>query len=138
MLRILGLIAALALSACEEKGSKSVHSPSVQYGQLPAVPKEFIGRWKLVGQECYADADEQPSKKNPSVIIRFDPDFQYELFVEGWRSLGKFKVEQMRDSSPTAQLEGTLYEFDLVKGRLENWSEGEAVYQCGNIFRRDE
>jgi hypothetical protein len=129
---------ALTLGACGEKASKPVPSPSSQHGKLPAVPKEFIGRWKLVGQECEADAEDLPREKHPDVIVRFGQDFRYELSVEGWRSVGRFRIDQMRDSPPTAQLEETMYEFDFVDGRLENWSEGEAVYQCGNIFRRDE
>lgn len=103
-------------------------------GQLAVVPDELLGTWKMVGEKC--EEGETPSTRQVDALIRFERDFSYELTVEGWTSRGKYRVDRMRDSPLRIQLADTLYEFDLVDGRLENWSEGEAVFLCGRIFER--
>jgi hypothetical protein len=100
-------------------------------------PTEFAGNWKLVKQECEPDYPDGPETNLPEMSIRFDPDFRYEALVEGWRFVGVYEVGRMQGSPPSAVLGATLYKFDFVKGRLENWSEGEAVYPCANIFERE-
>lgn len=106
----------------------------VPFGELATVPDELLGAWKMVGEKC--EEGETPSTRQVDALIRFERDFSYELTVEGWTSRGKYRVDRMRDSPLRIQLADTLYEFDLVDGRLENWSEGEAVFLCGRIFER--
>lgn len=108
--------------------------PPQPFGELPAVPDELLGTWKMVGEKC--EEGETPSTRQVDALIRFESDFKYELTVEGWRSVGRYRVERMRDSPLTIRLDDTLYEFDFVDGHLENWSEGDAVYLCGRIFER--
>jgi len=104
------------------------------YGELATVPATMLGSWKMVGERC--EEGETPSAKRVDALIRFEPDFTYELTVEGWTSRGRYRVDRFRDAPLRIQLAGTLYEFDLVGDRLENWSEGDAVYLCGRIFER--
>jgi ABC-type glycerol-3-phosphate transport system substrate-binding protein len=104
------------------------------YGQLTAVPDTMLGSWKMTGERC--EEGETPTTKAVDAQIRFEPDFTYELTVEGWASRGRYRIDRFRDAPLRIQLAETLYEFDLVGDRLENWSEGEAVYLCGRIFER--
>lgn len=104
------------------------------YGQLATVPATMLGSWKMAGERC--EEGETPSAKAVDARIRFEPDFTYELAVEGWTSRGRYRVDRFRDAPLRIQLADTLYEFDLVGDRLENWSEGDAVYLCGRIFER--
>ena len=112
--------------------AKSVRSPS--FGILAVVPEEILGTWKMVGEKC--EEGETPGTKQVDALIRFERDSRYELTVEGWTSRGSYRVERMLDSPLRIQLHDVLYEFDLVDGRLENWSEGDAVFLCGRIFER--
>jgi len=104
------------------------------YGQLTAVPDTMLGSWKMTGERC--EEGETQTTKAVDALIRFEPDFTYELTVEGWTSRGRYRVDRFRAAPLRIQLADTLYEFDLVGDRLENWSEGEAVYLCGRIFER--
>lgn len=104
------------------------------FGDLPTAPETILGSWKMVGERC--EEGETPSTRQVDATIRFEADFGYELVVEGWVSRGRYRVEQMRDVPLRVQLRDTLYNFDLVEGRLENWGEGEAVFLCGRIFER--
>ncbi len=104
------------------------------YGQLTAVPDTMLGSWKMTGERC--EEGETPSAKAVDAQIRFESDFTYELIVEGWASRGRYRVDRFRAAPLRIQLADTLYEFDLIGDRLENWSEGEAVYLCGRIFER--
>lgn len=135
MRRMVTLACAMALVALGVPSAVAAEGPVAQpFGQLAAVPDELLGTWKMVGEKC--EEGETPSTRQVDALIRFEPDFSYELTVEGWTSRGKYRVDRMRDSPLRIQLADTLYEFDLVDGRLENWSEGEAVFLCGRIFER--
>lgn len=115
----------------------AAQTPATQSsGELATAPDAILGTWKMVGEKY--EEGETPDTKQVDASIRFEPDFGYELVVEGWISRGRYRVEQMRDAPLSIQLRETLYEFDLVDGRLENWSEGEAVFLCGRIFERSE
>lgn len=124
----------LALAAFGVPSAAADPSPAQSLGHLAAAPEEILGTWKMVGETC--EEGETPGTKQVDASIRFDPDCRYELTVEGWTSRGGYRVEQMRGSPLMIQLADALYEFDLVDGRLENWSEGEAVFLCGRIFER--
>lgn len=106
------------------------------FGDLSIAPQAILGSWKMVGERC--EEGETPGTRQVDAAIRFDADFGYELVVEGWIMRGRYRAEQMRDVPLRVQLRDTLYNFDLVGDRLENWSEGEAVFLCGRIFERSE
>jgi hypothetical protein len=126
-------LAIVSTSGCDQRAVPE----QPQAASKQVVPREFVGNWKLVRQECEPDYPDGPDKTLPNVSISFKPDFKYEMFVEGWRSVGGFKINAYRGEPLELQVDETMYEFDLVNGRLENWAEGEAVYQCGNIFERE-
>lgn len=132
--RMVFIAGMLALAAFGAPSAAAETAPEQSFGELAAVPRELLGTWKMTGEKC--EEGETPGTKQVDALIRFEPDFRYELTVEGWRSLGGYRVERMRDAPLTIRLDDTLYEFDFVDGRLENWSEGDAVYLCGRIFER--
>lgn len=142
------LLAPLALVACASERSASSEKEAEQstpdeeaaqgssrYGQLQEVPAEFLGRWQLAHQVCEPDSEEVPDTDLPDVVLSFLPDHSYEMVVEGWLGRGTFKVEAFVDDTRLT-LEDTSLNFDAVDGKLENWSEGDAVYPCGNVFER--
>ena len=132
--RMVILAAMLALAASGVPSAAAESPPAKSSGDLAVVLGEVLGTWKMVGEKC--EEGETPGTKQVDALIRFEPDFRYEFKVEGWTSRGRYRVEQMRGSPLSIQLADVLYEFDLVGGRLENWSEGEAVFLCGRIFER--
>lgn len=135
MVRRMVIIAGmLALTAFGVPSAAADPSPAQSFGDLAVAPDAILGTWKMVGEKC--EEGETPGTKQVDASIRFEPDFGYELTVEGWTSRGRYRVERMRDAPLMIQLADVLYEFDLVDGRLENWSEGEAVFLCGRIFER--
>lgn len=136
MLQQRALAAALLLAGCDTAAREIPSQPEQRYGAVSAVPREILGRWEYVGEEC--EEGETPSREKRELVIRFHPDFRYEMHVEGWTFFGKFAVEKFRDETVRVRFEETLYNFNLVKGRLENWSEGDAVYLCGRIFEKKE
>jgi len=134
MAMIAGL-SALCLFGAPSAAAESTASPL--FGKLPAVPGEVLGSWKMVGERC-EEGEATPDTRAVSVNLSLDADFRYELTVEGWRSVGTYRIDRFRDEPLRVQLADTLYEFDLVDGRLENWGEGDAAYLCGRIFERSE
>ncbi len=135
MARQTGIIAvtlALAAYGVPSPATETVSAQSL--GEIAAMPDAVLGTWKMVGERC--EEGETPGTKQVDAFIRYEPDFSYELTVEGWTSRGRYRVERMRDSPLRVQLNDVLYEFDLVDGQLENWSEGDAAFLCGRIFER--
>lgn len=128
---VAGLLA-LAAFGGPPAAAKSIRAPT--FDNSAVVPDEILGTWKMVGEKC--EEGETPGTRQVDARIRFDRDSGYELTVEGWISRGRYRVEHLLDSPLRIQLADVLYEFDLVDGRLENWSEGEAVFLCGRIFER--
>lgn len=124
------------LAGCSNAVPKEQASTDIRPAKGQPVPKEILGRWEYVGEEC--EEGETPSKERREFIIRFHPNFRYEMYVEGWTFFGKYVVERFQDETVRVQFEETLYNFNLVKGRLENWSEGDAVYLCGRMFEKTE
>ena len=110
-------------------------SAPVLAAPLAAVPTEFLGTWHRVHEECEADSDEKPRAALPPMSIRFTPNHEYVLREGTRKTRGRFVMKRYR-SGMELQLADSLLEFDLRNGRLENWSEGEAVYLCGQIFER--
>ncbi len=101
------------------------------------VPTEFVGHWKLIGQECEPNASELPPKRNAQADLNLQADGSYFLTVEGFPMPGRFNYEALKHGSRIT-FERSLLHFEMKNGRLENWSEGDSPYLCGNIFVRDE
>ena len=134
MTRRMAIIAGTLIAAMTVPCAAAETAAKPASGDLTTAPAEILGAWKMVGEKC--EEGETPDTRQINALIRFDRDFGYELTVEGWTSRGNYRVEQLRDSPLTIRLNDSLYEFDLVDGRLENWSEGDAVFLCGRIFER--
>ena len=132
----IAVVLGLVLAGCGKSDSTPNQPETQQYGEVDTVPQAFVGEWRYVGEQCEKDSEETPSKAKRNVTVSFRPDFRYEMYVEGWRSVGSFRIDRFKNSPDRIQLLETLYEFELANDRLENWSEGEAVYLCGNIFER--
>ena len=133
-------LALLALSACAPEQSKSSGNEAghgdPKYGPLDEVPAEYLGNWELTHETCEPNSDEVPDTDLPRVQLFLQPDHTYEMSMEGWRiSVGTFTVKSYADGTELT-LNDTHLDFTLADGRLENWSEGEAVYLCGKIFER--
>ncbi len=130
------LCSASAATAEPDSAPASRASAREAYGPLSRVPPSVLGRWKLTGQECEEEGD--PLRQIGNVFVTFNDDFSYEMNVEGWRFVGKYRVDRFIENKLRIQFEDTAYNFEVEDGRLANWSEGDAVYLCGNIFTRDE
>lgn len=132
------LIAVFSLlwATSADAGPKEKASASIKSAQQRSAPKQILGGWKFVREKC--EDDTTPNGKSRDVTIRFQPDFSYEISIEGWIFSGTYRVIEMRNSPLRVQIIPSLYNFDLIDGRLENWSEGEAVLLCGRIFERQQ
>ena len=119
-----------------DAGLKEKPLASIPSTQQRSAPKQILGAWKFVREKC--EDDVKPSDKSRDVTIRFQPDLSYEISIEGWIFSGTYRVIEMRNSPLRVQIIPSLYNFDLIDGRLENWSEGEAVLLCGRIFEREQ
>ncbi|MBJ7441445.1 MAG: hypothetical protein JHD35_20835 [Sphingopyxis sp.] len=135
MVRVWGPIAVAMLVALSGVPVAAAPSNAEQFGSLTKVPDQILGRWKMIGERC--EEGETPSTKQVSAFLRLDPHFRYELTVEGWSWAGTYRVDRSSNSQLRIQLDATLYNFDLVDNRLENWGEGDATFLCGRIFERE-
>ena len=128
------IVAVAALSSCDV-ASQSAPKPDASYGPLATVPPAFLGTWILDHQSCEADSEQTPDPHPPHVQVDLRPDHTYFMTIEGWPAAGTYTVEHLR-SGDRAVFDITRQHFELNKHWLENWSEGDAPYLCGNIFRR--
>ena len=135
MARVWGPIAVSMLVVLSGVPVAAAPSKAEQFGPLTTAPDQILGYWKMVGERC--EEGETPSTKQVSAFLRLDPHFRYELTVEGWSWAGTYSVDRSSNSQLRVQLADTLYNFDLVDNRLENWGEGDAPFLCGRIFERE-
>lgn len=129
-------LSGVLLATSGNAAPKEDASAKIRSGEQRTAPKEILGGWRFVREKC--EDGVTPGKKNRDVTIRFEPDYSYEISVEGWVFSGSYQVEQRHDSTLRVRIAPSLYDFDLIDGRLENWSEGEAVFLCGRIFEREQ
>ncbi len=141
--------ALLAAAACSpQSGSKpeavaeGIASPAAEDAAIPAsaappsdpVPAKLLGLWVYSHEECEPDSEFSPNAARIDAEISFEPDGTYSMAVEGFPLTGTYRYES--GESPRIQLGGSMLNFAVEGDTLQNWSEGDAVYQCGRVFIR--
>lgn len=144
-----GLVfATVLLAACSSPSddamavAEAAETPAATDSAIPAaadlpsdpVPEKLLGRWVYSHEECEPDSEFSPNPRKVEASISFEPDGTYYMDVEGFPITGTYRYDG--DQSPRFTLGGSLMHFDPVGDTLENWSEGDAVYQCGRVFVR--
>jgi len=142
--------ALLAATACSPLGeteamaeAEGAETPAADASATPAaailpsdpVPKNLLGRWSYARDECEPDAEDTPSQHRVNAELSFEADGTYFMVVEGFPFTGTYRYEG--GQSPRIQLDGSLLNFAVEGDTLQNWSEGDAVYQCGRVFVRE-
>jgi len=144
--------ALLAAAACSPQGESEAHavaeaaaveSPAAEKPTIPAaaappsdpVPAKLLGRWVYSHEECEPDSELSSSKVRIDAEISLEPDGTYYMGVEGFPFTGTYRYEG--GESPRIRLGGSLLNFAVEGDTLQNWSEGDAVYQCGRVFVRE-
>lgn len=98
------------------------------------VPENLLGRWSYAREECEPDAEDPPAPRRINAEFSLEPGGTYFMVVEGFPFTGTYRYEG--GQSPRIQFDGSLLNFGIVGDTLQNWSEGDAVYQCGRVFER--
>jgi hypothetical protein len=144
-----GLVIApvLLAAACSPQGGEAVaedvETPAADTAPAPAaakrpsdpIPEKLLGRWAYAREECEPDAEDPPSTRRINAEFNLEPDGTYFMVVEGFPFTGTYRYEG--GAAPRIQLEGSLLNFSVEGDTLQNWSEGDAVYQCGRVFVRE-
>ncbi len=99
------------------------------------VPETLLGRWAYSHEECEPDAEDMPDRRRIQAEISLAADGSYFMVVEGFPFTGTYRYEG--GQSPRIQLDGSLLNFSIEGETLQNWSEGDAPYQCGRVFVRE-
>ena len=130
-----GILPALLIACSPAADESEVTETPVE--ETAPIPAEVLGQWYLARQECYPDVDPEvvPETNLDEVILHLDPSGEYEMSINGWPSRGSFSVSPVMDRLRVT-MDDTHLNFDLIEGTLQNWSEGEATYVCGNVFER--
>ena len=139
--------ALLAAAACSPQGDgavmvEGVETPAAEEPDLPPaadlpsdpVPAKLLGRWVYSHEECEDDSELSPNTARIDAEISLEPDGTYYMAVAGFPFTGTYRYEG--GESPRIRLEGSLLNFAVEGDTLQNWSEGDAVYQCGRVFVR--
>ncbi|QDH34707.1 hypothetical protein [Porphyrobacter sp. YT40] len=101
-------------------------------GRSDSVPENLIGTWTYSHDECEKEGG-PPENRDIRASIGFEADRTYAMDVEGFPSSGSYRYEG--GNYPRITLDNWL-NFAVVGDTLQNWSEGDAVYQCGRVFVR--
>lgn len=99
------------------------------------VPEALLGHWAYSHEECEPDSEFSPNPRKIEASISFEHDGTYGMDVEGFPITGTYRYHG--GETPRFTLGGSVLNFDPVGDTLENWSEGDAVYQCGRVFVRE-
>jgi len=102
---------------------------------LRAFPERLLGNWVYSHEECEPDSEFSPNTRKIDASISFDAGGTYAMGIEGFPITGTYRYDG--GDSPRITLDGSLLNFDPVGDTLQNWSEGDAVYQCGRVFVRE-
>lgn len=142
------LLAAAACAAQDEGEAmamavaEGIESPPATEATIPAaatppsdpMPAKLLGRWVYSHEECETGSEPSPKKARIDAEISFEPDGTYYMGVEGFPFTGTYRYES--GEYPRIQIGGSMLNFAIEGDTLQNWSEGEAVYQCGRVFIR--
>jgi len=139
------VIAPALLAACspEDGVAQGVETPAADAPATPVaatrrsdpVPERLLGLWTYVRDECEPDAQETPAPHPANAELSLEAAGTYFMVVEGFPFTGTYRYEG--GESPRIQLDGSLLNFAVEGDTLQNWSEGDAVYQCGRVFVRE-
>jgi hypothetical protein len=100
------------------------------------VPEKLLGRWSFAREVCEPDAEDMPEQRRINAEFSLEPGGTYFMVVEGFPFTGTYRYEG--GQSPRIQFDGSLLNFAVEGETLQNWSEGDAVYQCGRVFIRED
>ena len=146
------VIAPALLAACSPQGGEAmaepqeIASPAVEDAAIPAaadppsdpVPEKLLGDWIYSHDECEPDSEFSPNTRKIEASISFEPDGIYYMDVEGFAFTGAYRFDSYEGGkNQRFQLHGNLLNFNVAGDTLQNWSEGDAVYQCGRVFVRE-
>ena len=127
--------AALTLAVLPWGCSSHASDPApAEESRAQSVPESVLRQWRMVAETCEDDETLRTNFAAASLWLR--EDMTYTLDVDGWQMDGEFSVQSLQSPSVHVQLSGSLYNFVMTDDRLENWSEGDAVYRCGRVFAR--
>lgn len=134
-----GLVIAPALLAAagwSAEARASFAAPASPLAEPPGdpVPERLLGRWVYSHEQCEPDAELEPDPRKIVAAIDLVADRTYRLDVEGFHFEGAYRFRD--GENPRITLD-TMVNFDPVGDTLQNWSEGDAVYQCGRVFVRE-
>lgn len=124
---------AINLETTDLEGEALAAEVRVDTSRSDPVPENLIGDWKYSHDKCEEEGG-QAANRNIRASIVFDAKRIYSMDVEGFPFSGSYRYEGGDD--PRITLDNGL-NFAVVGDRLENWSEGDAVYQCGRLFVRE-
>lgn len=123
---------AINLESTDLEGEALAAEVRVDTGRSDPMPENLIGDWKYSHDECEEEGG-PPENRDIRVSIAFEAKRIYWMDVEGFPFSGSYRYEGGDD--PRITLDNGL-NFAVVGDTLQNWSEGDAVYQCGRVFIR--
>jgi len=126
----------MAVAQIEAKavGDPALAMPPLELPRDP-VPDKLLGNWVYSHEECEPDSEFSPNTSKIDASISFDAEGTYATDIEGFPITGTYRYDG--GDSPRITLDSSLLNFDPVGDTLQNWSEGDAVYQCGRVFVRE-
>jgi hypothetical protein len=123
--------------AAETPAADDSAIPLNPYPPSDPVPEKLLGDWIYSHDECELDSEFSPNTRKIEASISFEPDGIYYMDVEGFAFTGTYRFDSYEGGKDQRfQLHGNLLNFNVAGDTLQNWSEGDAVYQCGRVFVR--
>jgi len=123
---------AINLETSDLEGEAIAAKVRLDTGRSDPVPENLIGDWKYSHDECEEEAG-PPENREIRASIAFEANRTYAMDVEGFPFSGSYRYEG--GDHPRITLDNWL-NFAVIGETLQNWSEGDAVYQCGRVFVR--
>lgn len=146
------VVATVLLAACSPPSddamavAEAAETPAAADSAIPVaaerpsdpVPEKLLGNWVYSHEECEPDSEFSPKPRKIEASISFEPDGIYYMDVEGFPFTGTYRFDSFQGGKDQRfQLHGNLLNFNVAGDTLQNWSEGDAVYQCGRVFVRE-
>ena len=101
--------------------------------QTEAVPERLLGTSVYSHEECEPDSEMTPDRRKIVASISFAAGRTYMLDVEGFHFEGSYRYAGGENARFTLD---NAVNFNVEGDTLQNWCEGDAVYQCGRVFVR--